>query len=136
MASLVHWRLMFRVGNRAAFDKCLARALAALGLGFVAGEGRPYWKMPELWECSVSSPTPVGSVADQVFGCLLAAHRLASEWHVSGVLSPDSACGFGGVFAAGHGGVSARVVGLEWASFELVGAADAEPGAAADGGGR
>jgi hypothetical protein len=128
MASTVHWRLMFRVGNRAAFDKCLARALAALGPGGVAGEGRPYWKMPELWECPVESAAPAGAVADQVLGALLAAYRLASGWHLTGSLSADSAIGFGGVFAEGHRGASARVVGLAWASFELAGATDAAPG--------
>ncbi|QVL33992.1 hypothetical protein KIH39_08825 [Telmatocola sphagniphila] len=133
---MVQRRMMFRVGNHAAFDRCLARALAALGLGFVAGKGRQYWKMPELWECPVFSPTPAGSVADQVFECLLAVHRLASGWQVKGVLSPDSACGFSGVFAARYGGASTRVVGLEWASFLLVGDADVAQGTSLPEGGK
>ncbi len=132
MSFTVHWRLMFRVSDRAAFEKCLARALAALGPGCVAGDGRPYWKMPELWECPVAATAPAGAVADRVFGALLAAYRLASGWHLTGSLSEGSADGFGGVFAAGQDGASARVVGLEWASFELAEAQDAEPGAAAD----
>lgn len=124
---MIQWRLMLRVTNRAAFDKCLSRTLAALGPGCVPGDGKPYWKMPELWECPVSSPAPAGSVADQVLGCLLAANRLGTGWHLNGVLSPDSATGFGGVLAAGTGGASARIAGLEWASFVLASAADTEP---------
>lgn len=126
MESVIHWRLMFRVGDRTAFDKCVAQALAAVGPGCKAGEGQPYWKTHELWECSALSPAPEGRVADQVLGCLLAAQRLASGWHITGSLAPDAAIGFGGVFAAGHAGAFSRVAGLEWASFELAGGPDAE----------
>jgi hypothetical protein len=119
MASSVQWRLMFRVANRAAFDKCLARILPLLGDGCAAGEGRPYGKVPELWECGVTVPAAGGSAAEQVLGCLLAAQRLASGWSVLGPLSAESAAGFGGVFAVGQGGASSHVAGLEWASFEL-----------------
>lgn len=119
MPQTIHWRLMFRVDNQAALDKCLAEALATLGSGSVADDGKPYWKMPELWECSVMSPA-VGSVAEQVFECLVLAYRLGSGWQVFGRLSPDSASEFGGVLAVGKNGASARVASLEWTSFNLV----------------
>src|SRR5579885_2915859 len=99
MASTVQWRLMFRVANRAAFDKCLVRTLPLLGAGCEAGDGRPYWKLPELWECAVTVPAGGGSAAEQVLGCLLSAQRLASGWYIRGTLSAECADGFGGVFA-------------------------------------
>lgn len=123
---------MFRVANRAAFDKCLARALPLIGEVSEAGEGRPYWKMPELWECAVAVPATGGSAAEQVLGCLLAAQRLASGWHILGTLSAESADGFSGVFAAGHSGAASKVFGLEWAAFDLVAASPAEPSVASD----
>jgi hypothetical protein len=119
MASTVHWRLMFRVNNRAAIDKCLARVLPLLGLGCEPDEGRPYWKIPELWECNVAVPSAVGSPAEQVLECLLAAQRLASGWYIRGTLSVNSAEGFSGVFAADQNGASSHVVGMKWASFYL-----------------
>jgi hypothetical protein len=120
MASTVQWRLMFRVADRAAFDKCLAHTLPLLGAGCEAGEGQPYWKSPELWECAVAVPISEGSVAAQVLSCLLAAQRLASGWHIFGTLSADCADGFSGVFAAGQSGAASSVPGLEWASFDVV----------------
>ena len=131
MASTVQWRLMFRVANRAAFDKCLARTLPLLGAGCEAGDGRPYWKIPELWECAVVAPVAGESAAEQVMSCLLAAQRLASGWYILGTLSADSTEGFSGVFATGHSGSASKVSGLEWASF-LVVALAAEPVAAPD----
>jgi hypothetical protein len=132
MASTVQWRLMFRVANRPAFDKCLARTLPLLGPGAEVGEGRPYWKIPELWECDVASRAPGEMAAEQVLGCLLAAQRLASGWHILGSLSGDSADGFSGVFAAGQSGSASKVLGLEWASFQVVAAASTEPVSPAD----
>jgi hypothetical protein len=132
MATTVSWRLMFRVNDRKAFDKCLARVLPQLGSGVVASEGQQYWKIPELWECDVVGPELVGSVAEQVLGCLLFANRLASGWYVFGRLSADSALGFNGVFATGPSGAKSLVVGLEWASFDIVEAVPAEPVIAPD----
>ena len=120
MATVVSWRLMFRVNDRRAFDKCLARLLPLLGPGVVVGEGRPYWKIPELWECAVEGPVLVGSAAEQVLGCLLVAKRLASWWLVGGPLSADSALGFSGVFAVGSNWPGSLTLGLEWASFDIV----------------
>ncbi len=119
MASTIRWRLMFRVADRAAFDKCLARVLPLLGSETVPSEARPYWKLPDLWECSLVMPVPVGSVAEQVLGCLLAAQQFASGWYIFGTLSPEGADGFSGVFAVGQGGASSHLAGLEWASFDL-----------------
>jgi hypothetical protein len=113
---------MFRVANRAAFDRCLARTLPLLGGGLEADEGRPYWKMPELWECNIVCPLTGGSVAEQVLACLLVAQRLASGWYVLGSLSAESAVGFSGVFSRGHNGSFSTVPGLEWASFDVVAA--------------
>jgi hypothetical protein len=132
MASSVQWRLMFSVANRAAFDKCLTRTLPLLGTGCEAGEGRPYGKMPELWECDVTVPVASGSAAEQVLGCLLAAQRLASGWYILGTLSAVCADGFSGVFTTGHARAASKVPGLEWASFILVPADPAERNAASD----
>src|SRR5436190_10145642 len=100
MASVIEWGLMFRVGNQAAFDKCLARVLPLLGPGCEPGEGRPYWKIPELWECNVRIPTQGRSVAEQVLACLMTAQRLAAGWYILGSLSSEDSNGFSGVFAA------------------------------------
>jgi hypothetical protein len=122
MTPSILWRLMFRVANRAAYEKCLTRTLPLLGVGCEADEGRPYWKVPELWECNVVCLLPGGSVAEQVLGCILAAQRLASGWYILGSLSAESAVGFSGVFSGGHNVSVSSVVGLEWASFDVVAA--------------
>ena len=113
-----HWRLLFRVSDRGALDRCLARVLPVFGSGAEVGECKPYWKIPELGECRLVSPT-AGSVAEQVLGCLLVAQGLGSGWYVFGPLSAESVEGFSGVFALGQGRGSSKVVGLEWASFDL-----------------
>ncbi len=119
MPSAIHWQLKFRVRKQAAFDKCLARVVPLLGPGSVASDGQPYWKLPELWECTASTPVGGESVAVQVLECLLAANRLGTGWHVFGSLSAESAVGFTGVFSVRENGRSSRVAGLEWASFDL-----------------
>jgi hypothetical protein len=119
---------MFRVSNRRALDKCLARSLPLFGSGVEVGECKPYGKIPELWECNLVSPVPAGSTAEQVLACLLIATSLASGWYILGSLSPGSADGFSGVFnTKGHGGASGTAVGLEWASFQVGTSGSAEP---------
>ena len=120
MPSWVCWRLMYRVANRAALDKCLARTLPLLNNGHVLGECKPYWKIPELWECALKTPAPAESVPEQVLACLLIAYRLATGWYILGPLSAESANGFEGVFALGQGSARSNVLGLEWASFVLL----------------
>jgi hypothetical protein len=83
-------------------------------------DGRPYEKVPGLWECTVTSPVAGRSVAEKVLACLLSAYRLASGWHIFGTLSAESADGFTGVFAAGQSGSVSHVPSLEWASFDGV----------------
>lgn len=122
MTSTIQWRLMFRVGNRAAFDKCLAHTLPLLGAGGAVGDGKPYWKIPELWEYEVTSLAASGSAAERVLGCLLTAQRLALGWYIFGTVTADNAEGFRGVFAAGQSGSVSNVPGLEWASFEVIAA--------------
>jgi hypothetical protein len=119
MTMLIQWRLMFRVSNRRAFDKCLARALPLFGSGVKLGECKPYWKIPELWECNLVSTVSPGSTADQVLACLLLCQSLASRWYIVGPRSAESAC-FSGVFDKRQGGTSSPLAWLEWASFELV----------------
>jgi hypothetical protein len=134
MSVSIYWRLMFRVSNRRALDKCLARVLPLFGGGVEVGECKPYWKIPELWECNLVSLVPAGSTAEQVLAGLLTAKNLASGWYVLGSLSADSADGFSGVFdAKGQGVASGPAVGLEWASFHVGNSGSAEQGAAADG---
>jgi hypothetical protein len=120
MEPRVCWRLMFRVANRQALERCLARTLPLLNDDCVLGECKPYWKIPELWECSLTTPSPAHSVPEQVFACLLIAYRLATGWSILGSLSSESANGFEGVFALGNAGAKSNVVKLEWASFCLI----------------
>jgi hypothetical protein len=125
MSVSIHWRLMFRVSDRRALDKRLARALPFFGAGVEVGECKPYWKIPELWECNLVSLVPACSPAEQVLACLLTAKGLANGWYILGSLSADSADGFSGVFdAKGQGRAAGRMLGLEWASF-LLGNAEA-----------
>ena len=127
MTPEIVWRLMFRVANRAAFDKCLRRTLPLLGVGCEAGEGRPYWKIAALWECNIVCHSPGESVADQVLGCILAAQRLACGWSILGSMSAENAVGFSGVFSVGQNGSFRCVAGLEWASFDIVAATPTQP---------
>jgi hypothetical protein len=127
MPSTVHWRLMYRVSNRAAFDRCLARTVLLIDDGYSVGECGPYWKIPELWECALRTPVTTESVAEQIHACLTIAYRLASGWYVLGSLTAESANGFNGVFALGDNGARSYVVGLEWASFVLVAQETAAP---------
>ena len=120
MSVSIHWRLMFRVSDRHALERCLGRTLPLFGNGVEVGECRPYWKIPELWECSLLSPVPTESAAAQVLACLLTAMSLATGWYIFGSLSAESAEGFSGVFnAKGQGSASGLAVGLEWASFDI-----------------
>ena len=121
--------LSYRLGRRLQEYALLARLDRPIGTWlllwptlwalWVAGAGRPYWKVTELWECELTTPSGDGSVADQVLLCLLSAQRLASGWFVLGPLSAEGADGFSGVFALGQSGASSHVAGLEWASFQL-----------------
>src|SRR5947207_3316509 len=118
MSDSIHWRLMFRVNDRRALDRCLARTLPLFGGGVEVGECKPYWKIPGLWECNLVSRVPVGNTAGQVLACLLTAMSLATGWYILGSLSAERAEGFSGVFnAKGQGSTSGPAVGLEWASF-------------------
>lgn len=131
MSVSIYWRLMFRVNDRRSLDRCLARTLPLFGSGIEVGECKPYWKMPELWECNLVSPVTTGSAAEQVLACLLTAMNLATGWYILGSLSAESAEGFSGVFnAKGQGSASGPAVGLEWASFDLGTTGSAEPNTA------
>ena len=130
----IHWRLMFRVSNQQAFDKCLTRTLPLLGSAVGIGECKPYWKIPELWECNLTSPVLPGTTAEQVLECLLICYRLAPVWHISGSLDANSVNSFTGVFDQRQGGVSSPLDWLEWASFRFVTGGMAEPGASSTGG--
>jgi hypothetical protein len=128
MSLSIRWRLMFRVNDRRALDRCLARTLPLFGGGVEVGECKPYWKIPELWECNLVSPVPVGTIAEQVLACLLIAMNIATGWYIFGSLSGASAEGFSGVFnAKGQGRISGPAIGLEWASFDLGTNGSAEP---------
>jgi hypothetical protein len=136
MSVSIYWRLMFRVNDRRAFDRCLARTLPLFGERVEVGEYKPYWKIPELWECNLVSPVAAGPTAEQVLACLLTAMSLATGWYILGSLSAGSAEGFSGVFnAKGQGSASGPAVGLEWASFDLGTTRNAEPAVAPERGG-
>jgi hypothetical protein len=133
MSISIHWRLMFRVNDRRALDRCLSRTLPLFKGDVEVGECKPYWKIPGYWECNLMSPRGDGSTAEQILACLLIAMSLATGWYIVGPFSAESAEGFSGVFnIKGHGTPSGPAVGLEWASFDFVTTESAEPGAAAD----
>jgi|SRR5579883_338076 len=120
MSVVIHWRLMFRVSNHRALDKCLGRTLPLFGPDVDVGVCKAYWKIPELWECNLVSRVRAESTAEQVLACLLTAKSLASGWYILGALSAASADGFVGVFDSKvQGSASSQEVGLEWASFHL-----------------
>jgi hypothetical protein len=136
MSISIQWRLMFRVSNRRALDKCLARVLPVFGNGVEIVDCRPYWKVPELWECNFLPLLPVGTAADQVLACLLTARSLASNWYILGSLSSESADGFSGVLdAKGQGGTTGAAVGLERASFDITNRVTAQHDATSNDGG-
>ncbi|MDZ4686448.1 MAG: hypothetical protein SH850_15370 [Planctomycetaceae bacterium] len=110
---------MFRVANRADYEKCLAVVVPLMGADCEVDEGRPYWKMPELWECQITMPSVGGTLAEQVLSGLLKAQSLASGWYVLGSLTEHDANGFSGVFSANQSGSFSHVPGLEWASFDF-----------------
>jgi hypothetical protein len=117
MALEVAWRLMFRVNDRRAADRCLAKALGLLTAS-VSDEPKPYWKMPELWEVSLLSKfeLPTG---EGVLSLLAAADALATGWHVSGpMLANGQVSLFEGVFDRKIGSHE-HVAGLLWASFSV-----------------
>jgi len=116
MSLEVAWRLMFRVNDRVAADRCLAGALDRLAAS-VTEEPKPYWKKPELWEVSLRSQ--FGSPASEgVVSVLSAANALATGWYVSGpVLVDGQLSGFEGVFDSQWG--RQHVTGLQWASFSV-----------------
>ncbi len=134
MRELIQWRLMFRVSNRSAFDKCLARTLPLFASGVELGECKPYWKIPELWECNLVSPVSPGSTAEKVLACLLLCQSLASGWYIHCPRSAESADCFFGVFDQRQGGSSSLLSWLEWASFTFVTGEMTEPGAPPHGG--
>jgi hypothetical protein len=108
---------MFRVKDKVAFDKCLGHVLPLLGSLHEIGQGKPYWKLPELWECIGMTPITGGSIAEQVGTSLLVAQRLASGWSIVGSAASENAEDFGGVFSLGHNNGASKTLGLEWASF-------------------
>jgi hypothetical protein len=120
MPSTILWRLMYRVNDRSTLDKCLERTLAHFGNNAELGECKPYWKIPELWECTIRTHFESGTIADHVVHCLTIATRLASGWYVSGNISPENSVGFFGVFAKGKGHATDGFLGLEWASFDVL----------------
>src|SRR5262249_59789050 len=100
MSISICWRLMFRVNDRRALDRCLERTLPLFGGGIEVGECKPYWKIPELWECNLVSPVPAEPTAEQVLACLLTAMNLATGWYILGSLSAQSAVGLSRLFNA------------------------------------
>lgn len=112
----VAWRLMFRVNDRVAADRCLARALGMLTAS-VCDKPKPYWKQPELWEVSLRSRfgLPAG---ESVLSLLAAASAMATGWSISGPLIADEQVSvFEGVFDARWG--REHLAGLHWASFSV-----------------
>lgn len=120
LAATVLWRLIYRVAHRNALDRCLARTLPLIVKPRVVEEGKPYWKDHSLWECTLKSPLEGEAVSEQVLECLLGAFRLGSGWHLTGSLDAESPVRLEGVFDLRQAGSTSRVVGLEWAHFDVV----------------
>jgi hypothetical protein len=118
MKTQIIWKLMFRVNNRRAFDRCLGSCLPLFGSDCNVEDGKQYWKIHELWECSIRTLLLHDILAENLLSCLLTATRLATGWHVLGPLTAESIAGFSGVFDKKHGGRT-WIPGLEWASFEV-----------------
>jgi hypothetical protein len=116
MALEVAWRLMFRVNDAPAMERCVARALEILGAK-LTGNPKPYWKKPEWWEASFRSPFTLPAESG-VFEVLRTANCLASDWLVSGPMVTDGAVTvFEGIFDVSTG--RPRISGLQWASFSV-----------------
>jgi hypothetical protein len=110
----VAWRLLFRVNDRVAADRCVASALRRL-TAIVTEGPKPYWKQTELWEvCLQSSLAP--PVSEGVLLLLVAADALGTGWNVSGPVILDGELSvFEGIFDRRWG--RPHVPGLHWASF-------------------
>jgi hypothetical protein len=116
MSLEVAWRLMFRVNDAPAMERCVARALEILGAK-ITGNPKPYWKKPELWEVSFRSPFALPAESG-VFEVLRTANCLGTGWLVSGPLVTDGAIAvFDGIFNVGTG--RPHISGLQWASFSV-----------------
>jgi len=114
------WRLMFRVGDRKAFDTSIKPILLLIGSECELKDCREYWKNPDLWECTIETPACGESVADQILQVLLIAFRIASGWTIMGSLDEESAEGFGGLFDVRNSVCKSHCLGLEWGEFQIV----------------
>jgi hypothetical protein len=117
----ITWRLMFRVNDGRAAQRCIDRVRERLGGEWQVALCERYWKMPELWECCLEGAELDRSVAEMVLHCLLLANRLGVGWRVLGPSCADRIDGFSGVLAINASGAPS-VPGLEWASFDLISA--------------
>lgn len=114
------WRLMFRVNDRASLDVCLKPILPLFGSNHSLEDCKPYWKIPELWECTITTPAQGSSTADQVLHALITANQLAAGWLILGSLTPESPADFTGVCAKKQSSTHMHFPTLEWASFDFV----------------
>jgi hypothetical protein len=78
-----------------------------------------YWKDRNLWEYSFWVLGAHGSAAEVVFDCLVLAARLGNGWYILGLDARRGPESMSGVFEEHQGGKPC-IIGLEWASFDLI----------------
>jgi hypothetical protein len=111
--------LFFRVKNHTKALRKIDEVRRAFGRDLKIAVDERYWKDKNLWECSFWVEGADGSAADVVLDCLVLAARLGNGWYVLGLGGDGAVENFGGVLNGSQGG-RPHIMGLEWASFDLI----------------
>ncbi len=120
MRHQVSWRLMFRVKDRRKALGRIEEVRNALGVDVEVTVCEQYWKIPDLWECSLRTPEIDRSIPKAVFDCLTLANRLGNGWYLLGPLVKDDVLiVFEGVFGVQNSGTP-YIAGLDWGSFSII----------------
>lgn len=116
----VAWRLMFRVKDRRKARGRIVEVRKAFGIDLEVTTCEQYWKLPELWECSVTGPECDRAVPEAAFDCLLLANKLGNGWYLLGPLVRDGALVvFTGVLDVRNSSTP-YIPRLEWGSFSVI----------------
>jgi hypothetical protein len=116
----IAWRLLFRVKDLHKAQGRVEAVCQTLGVELAVTVCEQYWKIPELWECSLVSKDEEKPLPVAVFDCLMLASQLGNGWYVQGPLVNSSALAiFEGVFDLQKSSTP-HVAGLEWGSFSII----------------
>jgi hypothetical protein len=116
----IAWRLLFRVKDLHKAQGRLEAVRQALGVEMTVTACQQYWKIPELWDCSLVSKDVVKPLPEAVFDCLVLASQLGNGWYLQGPLVKNGALAiFDGVLDVQKSSTP-HVAGLEWGSFSIV----------------